>query len=203
MATKLAARERLAKTRNGSSGCATLDSTRKKSASRTAPPTRLAMVRRVAPAVRRVAGAGEPVDQGEQAARTGDGAGDVELAAVALGLVEEARGQQGRDDADRHVDQEGQAPAVLRVEQRDVQTGQPATQDQADGRTGTGHRGVHRERAVTGRAGRERGRDQRERRRRGERGTEALDASRGQQQGLALGEPAEQRGDREDRRGRA
>ena len=116
MATKLAARVRLAKIRNGSSGCSTRDSTRKNSTSRTTPADQAGDRQAVAPAVRRVAGAGEAVDQGEQAAGAGDGAGDVELAAVALGLVEEARGEQGRDEADRHVDQEGQAPAVLRVE---------------------------------------------------------------------------------------
>ena len=44
IAMKLAARERLANTRNGSSGWATLDSTTKNSVSRTTPPTRLAMV---------------------------------------------------------------------------------------------------------------------------------------------------------------
>jgi hypothetical protein len=44
IATKLAARDRLANTRNGSKGWRTRDSTRKNSASRTAPPTRLAMV---------------------------------------------------------------------------------------------------------------------------------------------------------------
>ena len=66
----------------------------------------------VAPAVVAVAGAGQAVDEGEQAAGAGDGAGDVELAGVALGLVEEARGEHRRHEADRDVDQEGQPPAV-------------------------------------------------------------------------------------------
>ncbi len=44
IATKLAARVRLAKIRNGRSGCSTRDSTATNSASRMTPPTRLVIV---------------------------------------------------------------------------------------------------------------------------------------------------------------
>ena len=198
MATKLAARVRFMKTRNGSSGCSTRDSTTKNSTSMTAAATRLAIVHWLPQPYVHVAGAGQAVDQGEQAAGAEDGARDVELARAGLGLLEEPRRQQSGDQADRHVDQEGQAPAVVGVEHAHVEPGQPATEDQADGRTGAGHRGVHRERTGTRRAGRERGGDQRQGGRRGERRAETLQAPGAQQQDLALGETTEQRGDGED-----
>ena len=159
------------------------------------------MVQAVAPAVRRVAGAGEAVDEREQAAGAGDGARARRAGrGWRLGLAEEPRGEEGGDQADRHVDQEGQPPAVdCGSNSVDVQAGQPAAEDQADGRAGAGHRGVHRERAVARRAGREGRGDQRERGRRGERRAEALEAPGAEQQRLALGEAAEQRGDGEDR----
>ena len=48
-----------------------------------------------------VPAAGQAVDDAEQTQGAGDGAGQVELAGVRLGLVEEARGEQRRDEADR------------------------------------------------------------------------------------------------------
>ena len=92
-----------------------------------------------------------------------------------------------------HVDQEGEPPAVDVEAEDAVQAGQPATEEQADGRADAGHGGVHRERAVAHRAGRERRGDQRQRGRGGERGAEALQATRGEQHALVGGEAAEQR----------
>ena len=78
------------------------------------------MVPGVAPAVGLLAGAGQAVDQAEQAEGAGDGAGDVELARVRLRLAQDARGEQRGDEADRDVDEEGQAPAGV------VDAGEPS-----------------------------------------------------------------------------
>ena len=151
---------------------------------------------RVAPAL--AAGPAEPVDQAEQAEGAGDGARDVELAAVRLRLTQEARSQQGGGDADRGVDQQGDPPALDVQPEDAVETGEPATEDQADGSAGTGHGGVHREGAVALGAGRERGGDQGQSGRRRERGTETLQTTSGQQHALVGRETAEQRSDAED-----
>ncbi len=114
----------------------------------------------VAPAVG--AGAAQAVDQAEQAQGAGEGAGQVELTGVRLGLGQEARREEGCDDADRGVDQQGQAPALDVEAEEAVHAGQPAAEQQAHGRAHTGHGGVDRERAVAQRACREGRGDQRE-----------------------------------------
>ena len=132
---------------------------------------------------------GQAVDDADQAEGAGERAGQVEPAGLALGLGEEARGEEGGEQADRHVDEEGPAPVHL---------GEPAAEDQADGGAGAGHRGVDGEGAVALRAGGEGRGDQGQRGGGGERGAEALQDARAEQHRLVLGEAAEQRGDGED-----
>ncbi len=199
MIAKLVARLRLARIRKGSSGCATRRSIRTNSASRVAPTASEAMRQRVAPAVVGVAGAGEAVDDPDEAGGAGQRAGQVQLARVPVALGEEVRRGEGRGQADRDVDEERQPPpGDVDAEQGEVEPGEPAAEDQADGRAGPGHRGVDGERAVALGAGREGRGDQRQGGGGGDRGAEALQAAGGQQHRLALGEPADQRGDRED-----
>ena len=132
----------------------------------------------------------------QQGARAGDRTGDVEPAGVALGLVEEAGGEERRRQTDRNDDEERVAPA-LEAQDR-VEAGEPAAEDEADGGTHTRHGGVDRERAVALLAGGERGGDQGERGGRGHRGAEALEGPGRQQHGLVLGEAADERGECED-----
>ena len=150
----------------------------------------------VAPAF--AAGPAEPVDEAEQTEGAGHGAGKVQPALVGLRLAKEARGQQRGRDADRGVDQQRDPPAADVQAGEAVEAGEPATEEQADGCAGAGHGGVHRERAVALRSGGERGRDQRQRRGRGQCGTEALQSSSGEQQRFVGRQAAEQRGDAED-----
>ncbi len=152
----------------------------------------------VAPAV--AAGPREAVDDAEQTQGAGDGAGQVELAGVRLGLVEEAGRQERRGEADRDVDQEGEAPAVDR-EAEDVRggAGEPAAEDQADCSAGAGHGGVDREGPVAGRARGERRGDQGERGGGGERGAEALEPTGAEEQGLVGREATQERRHGEDR----
>ena len=77
IATKLAARVRFRKTRDGSSGCSTRLSMNRKTARSTTPATRLAIVQ--ASPQPSAAGPAEAVDEAEQAEGAGDGAGEVEL----------------------------------------------------------------------------------------------------------------------------
>ena len=86
----------------------------------------------------------------------------------------------------------------VEAEEAEVGAGEPAAEDQADGRTGARHGGVDGERPVAGGPGRERRGDQRQGGGRRERGTEALETAGGQQQQLALGEATEQRRHGED-----
>lgn len=153
----------------------------------------------VAPAVFGVAGSGEAVDDAKQSEAPGERAGDVQGAGVTLGLTEHPRCHECGDQADRHVDEEGQTPAVdEHAAQVEARAGEPATEDQADRRARAGHGGVHRERAVARWAGGEGGGDQRQRGGRGHRGAQALKCASGEQQRLALRQAAEQRGDGED-----
>ena len=113
MAMKLAARVRFRRIRIGSSGCSTRDSMKAKRARSATPTISETIVQRVAPAVVGLAGPGQAEHDAEQAQGAGDGAREVELSGVRLGL----RQQAGRDDsggqADRDVDQEGQPPAAI------------------------------------------------------------------------------------------
>ena len=202
--TKLAARVRFWKIRIGSSGCETRDSMTANAASSATPATSDGDGPRVAPAVRGLAGPGQAEDDAEQAQGAGEGAGDVELAGVRLGLGEQARGEGGGDQADRDVDQEGQAPAVEAMPKtsRLVPVSQPPRirPTAAPAPDIAAYTAKARLRCRTG--GERRG-DQRQRGGGGERGAEALQAPGAQQQALVGGRAAEQRGDREDRSARS
>ena len=143
---------------------------------------------RVEPAGARLGRVGEAVDDADQAEGAGERAGQVEPAGLALGLGQVARREEGDEQADRHVDEEGPAPVHL---------GEGATEDEADRGAGAGHGGVDAHGAVALLAGGEGRGDQGERGRGGDRGADALQDARADHHRLVLGEPAEQRGDRE------
>jgi hypothetical protein len=128
---------------------------------------------------------GEAVDECDEAAGAQDRAGHVDAALTGLGLGQEARGERHHEHADRHVDEHGPAPVHL---------GQRAAEDQADRRTGTGHRGIHAHGAVARTAGGEGRGDQRQGRGGGECRPDALQGAGPEQHPLALREAAEQRG---------
>ena len=138
-----------------------------------------------APAAGRVGRVGEPVDDADEAGGAGEGPGDVEAAGGALALDEDARGQGGDEQADRHVDEERPAPVVL---------GEGPTEDEADGRTDARHGGVHAHGAVALLARGEGRRDEREGGGRRDGGAGALDDARGDEHGLVDGEAADERG---------
>ena len=127
----------------------------------------------------------------------GERAGQVELAAVRLATrrAGAARASAATRPIGTLIRKVSRQPSTSRPKQVEVEAGQPAAEDQADGGAGAGHRGVDRERAVARRAGRERRGDQGERGGGGERGAEALQAPGAEQQALAGGQAAEQRGD--------
>ena len=97
------------------------------------------MVQVVAPAVALVAGAGEAVDDAEQAEGAGDGAGDVELARRAARTPQNTRG--AKNAAARPI-----GTLIRKVSrqpcdaERVVEAGEPAAEDQADRGAGAGHR---------------------------------------------------------------
>ena len=107
-----------------------------------------------------------------------------------LALEQQPRGEHRRGDADRDVHEQHPAPA------------QPARENAAEqhpgGAAGAGDGAPDAQRAVALRAFGERGRDDRQRRRRDDRRAEALNRARGDQPCLRLGQAAGQRGERED-----
>ena len=182
--TKLAARVRLARIRNGSSGCATRRSMTMNARAAATPTDQRGERPGVAPAVALVAGAGEAVDEGEQAEGAGEGAGEVELR---RGGDSHSRGTAARARAATMpigtlIRKVSRQPSTAVPNRSRFEPGQPAAEDQADGRAGAGHRGVDREGAVALRTGREGRGDQRERGGGGERGAEALEAAGAEQQ---------------------
>ena len=143
--------------------------------------------RGLGPAVLR--GVDEPVDQPGHAERGGQRTGEVELAGLALGLVDEQRAEDRERDADRDVDEEDPAPAHP--------GGERAAGEQADGGTRAGDRGEDTEGAVALLALGEVGGDQGQGRRRGERTADTLQGAEGEQLTGVLREAAEQRRDGE------
>ena len=101
-----------------------------------------------------------------------------------------ARPDRQQDERDRHGEQEGPAPAQL---------GQQAAEDEAEREAARPGRGVDAEGPVALGALRERGRDDREARRRGEGRGRALEEARDDEQRAVVDEAAQGRGDREDR----
>lgn len=133
-------------------------------------------------------GLAEGVDQRDQAAGEGDGTGDVEGPAAFGGaaLADDHRGDQGADDADRHVDEEDPAPAGTVGEQT-------AEGDAGDGGE-TAERAPGAEGLVAGRALLEVVGQQAERGGGDERGSQALRAAGADQHRGVLGDPGEQGG---------
>jgi hypothetical protein len=134
--------------------------------------------------------AGQAVHQGGDAERPGERAGQVEAPGAPLRLGQHPRGQGRDEEPDRHVNEEHPAPVEVADEQ-------PAG-DQPGGGAGHAHRGVHAHGAVPRRALGEDDGDQRQGGRRGHRPADALQGAGGEQPRLVGGEPAEQRGRRED-----
>ena len=139
-----------------------------------------------------VDGVDDGVDEQRQAGRDGDRAGEVKRAGgrPRRGSRRASAARAGRrGDTDRDVDEQHPAPA------------QPAGEDPAEqhagGAAGARHRAPDPERTVALGALRERGRDDRQRRRRDDRGAEALHRAGGDQPSLGLGDPAGERGQRE------
>ena len=134
-------------------------------------------------------GVGQPVDERGQAERGGDRARQVKATPPPVRFGQDPGSEERDHEADRHVHEEHPAPAG--------ELDQQAARDQADGAAGHAHRRVHAHRAVARRSFGERDRDQRQGGRRGERGADALDDPRAEQPRLVGGEPAGQRGQRE------
>ena len=137
-----------------------------------------------------VVGVHERVDEQRQAGGDGDGARDVEVArAVVTRLGQQARGEQRRGDADRHVDEQHPLPAGP--------LGEHAAEQHARGAAGTGDRAPDAERLVAfSTLGEHRGHE-RERGRGEQRGAEALDGAGDDQLDVGLGEAAGERCARE------
>jgi hypothetical protein len=136
-----------------------------------------------------VGGADEAVDQQGHASRGGQGAGDVEAAAVPFGLADVQRGEYGDQHADRHVDEEHPSPVEP--------LGEHASRQEAYRAAARGDGGEDAEGTVPLRPFGERGGDQRQRGRRRDRAPHALQDTGGQQLPGLLGETAEQRGEGE------
>ena len=133
------------------------------------------------------------VDREHQRAGDEDRAGDVGagLQADPAVVLEQARGEQGRREADRQVDEEDPVP-VDRL-------GQRAAGQQPDRGAGRRDEAVDPDRLrLLARLGEHRD-DHPEDHGRGERAAGALHEARRDQHLLALGQPAQQRGDGEDR----
>ena len=131
------------------------------------------------------------VDQQQHGGSGENGAQNV-MPAFGFGLVprdEEVAGDEG-DDRDRDGEQEGPAPADARHQ---------ATEDQAEGEAAGAEHGVDGERLVTGLTLRERGGDDRQAGRGGERGGQALDEPRRDQQRTGVDDATDQRRQREHR----
>ena len=96
------------------------------------------------------------------------------------------RGQRHDHEADGDVDEQAPAPRQ--------QVGEQAAEQHADAGAGRGGRAVHGDRACARGALGEGGRQQRERRRRGDRGADALQRAGAEQPRLRLREAAEQGG---------
>ncbi len=106
-------------------------------------------------------------------------------------LAQQARSQQDRDHADRHVDEEDPLPAGP--------LGEHAAEQHARGATGAGDGAPHAERLVALLALGEGRRQDREGGRRDQRGAQTLHGARRDQQVVGVRQAAGQRGDREER----
>ena len=137
--------------------------------------------------------ADDPEHQDRQPERRRDRAREVEVPLAPLGTARDdvALGQDGRDQADRDVDEQDPAPAQ--------KIGEHAAEEHAGGAAGASHRAPDADRAVAGRALLERGREDRQRSGGDDRAAEALHPARGDQQELGVGESAGERGEREQR----
>ena len=131
------------------------------------------------------------VDQDRETGGDADRAPGVEVPGLGLGpaLEDQARGDERRGDPDREVDPQDPLPADV--------LGEDAAEQDARGATGSGDRAPHAQRLVALGAVGEGGRDDRQRRRREQRGAHALNGAGGDQRRLGLGEPADQRRERE------
>jgi hypothetical protein len=134
-------------------------------------------------------GVDQRVDQGREPGGDGDGAGDVEGARPLLvaAFGDQARGEGEGDQAHRDVDPEHPLPAEP--------FGEDSAEEDARRAAGAGDRAPDAQRPVALGAVAEGGRDDRERRRRDDRGAEALGGAGGDQLALGRREPGEQRGD--------
>ena len=139
----------------------------------------------------RADGVDEGVDEQRQARRDGDRAERVEGLRLALlaALLQQARREERRDDADRHVDPQDPFPAEV--------LGQDAAEQHAGGAAGARDRAPDAQRLVALGALGERVRDHRQRRGRQQRGAEALQRARGDELRLTRRQAAEQRRERE------
>ena len=133
------------------------------------------------------------VDAEHQRARDQHGAGHVRAAAEADPLValDQAQGEHGGDDRDRHVDEEDPVP-VDRL-------GQDPAGEQPDRAAARGDERVDPDRLRLLPRLREHRDDHPEDHGRGHRAADALDEARAHEHLLALREPAQERGDREER----
>ena len=128
----------------------------------------------------------------EHPGRQGHGAGDVEAPArerCPAVVRDHARADRQQRERDRHGEQEGPAPAEL---------GEHAAEHEAEREAAGSRRRVDAEGAVALGPLSERGRDDRQARRRGEGRRGALQEARDDEQRAVVDEPAEGRGDGED-----
>ena len=131
------------------------------------------------------------VDEQREAGGDRDGAAPVRgRLPVHLALVHVAGREHEREDPDRDVDEEDPLPARV--------LGEHAASEHADRGAGATDRSPDAERLVAFGAFGERGHDDRQRRRRDQRGAEPLHGTRGDQDALRPGQAAEERGDGED-----
>ena len=134
----------------------------------------------------------DPVDERQQPGRDGDRARDVEalVRVLVLRLGDEPHRRDEDGDPDGHVDEEDPRPRERGREH--------AAEDETDGASTDGDRGPHAHRLRPLRALLERRRDDRQRGRRDERGSETLEPAEEDERLRARREPVEERCDRED-----